>query len=212
MAIQLIKAGNTVTLTKENGSLQKITIGLKWGGIKPKQETTKKGLLARLFDAGSSRVEATIASARTIDVDSSVVVVDASGHKLDRIFYGKPTGKGIHYAGDDRTGSNQHGVEDNEETYVTLSKLDPRAVELYVLANIFSGSSHFGEIPGSYMRLINTDTGEELIRYELEDFKGMGGVVVGKLYKKDGEWKFKALGKGVKTRELSAIERTVLRG
>lgn len=207
MAINLVKRGESVELTKENASLKNITIGLKWGG-KITKTKRKGGLISSLFGGGDDN--SSVSS--SVDVDSAVLLVDSKGNKTDRIYYGKRTGQGIYHAGDDTTGSNQHGKEDNEEIYVKLNQLSSSVEELYVLANIFSGASDFSKIRGSYMRLINSDNSEELIRYELEEFKGMGGVVIGKLYKHKGEWKFKAIGEGLKSNRMETIENTILRG
>jgi tellurium resistance protein TerD len=194
MAINLIKTGHTVTLTKDNPSLRNLIVGLKWGG-------KKGGLLSALFGAGD-----------VVDVDSSVLVTDGKGRKIDLVFYAKRIGQGIRHAGDDRTGYNKFGKEDNEEIYIDLRSLPPEANELYIIANIFSGASDFSKVKGSYMRLIDADKGEEMVRYELDDFKGMGSVVLGKLYIQDRDWKFRAIGAGMKTRDLNTVVRNILSG
>lgn len=190
MAINLVKPGQVVNLDK---GLRHLTVGLKWGGSKG------GGLLKAIFGGVQSRV----------DVDSSIIVV-GKGRKLDRIYFGRKVGRGIIHAGDDLTGNDKRGKEDNEEIYLTLPDIDPQADELYVVANIFSGASDFSKVKGSYMRLINKDNGEELVRYELAEFKGMGGVVLGKIYLRDGGWRFKAIGEGVQSSNLSSIEAAIL--
>lgn len=84
--------------------------------------------------------------------------------------------------------------------------------EMYVVANIFSGAndSNSSRLRGSYARLLNSDSKEELVRYELDEFKGMRGVILGKLYRSKNEWSFKAIGKGVKTGSISSIESSIL--
>lgn len=210
MAINLLKRGESVELTKGNDSLRNITIGLKWGGKSSKSSKRKGGLLSAIFGGGDDNES--VSNSSSVDVDSAVILVDSKGNKSDRIYYGKRNGQGINHAGDDRTGNSQYGKEDNEEIYIKLNQLSTSVEELYVVANIFSGASDFSKVKGSYMRLINSDNGEELIRYELEDFKGMGGVVIGKLYKRNNEWKFKAVGEGIKTNRIESIENTILRG
>ena len=45
--------------------------------------------------------------------------------------------------------------------------------------------------------IVDTATGSELIRYDLgEDFSIETAVVVGELYRHNGEWKFNAIGSG----------------
>ncbi|GJM70572.1 hypothetical protein HMSSN036_27880 [Paenibacillus macerans] len=49
------------------------------------------------------------------------------------------------------------------------------------------------------MRIVNEATNEELIRYDLgEDFSVETAIVVGELYRNNGEWKFNAVGSGYK--------------
>ena len=51
----------------------------------------------------------------------------------------------------------------------------------------------------SFIRIYNTDSGEEIMKYELEeDFSIETAVEFGRLYKKNGQWKFEAIGVGYK--------------
>ena len=215
MAINLVKAGHSVVLAKENSGLRKVTLGLKWGALAEKKEEKegKVSLMSALF-GGRRSTSSSIREAfsGSIDVDSAVVLLDSNGRKLDRVYYANKRAQGIHHAGDDRSGNNQYGKEDNEEIYVTLDNLNPAVKEIYVIANIYSGADDFSDrrLRGSYVRLLNSETNEELVRYELDEFKGMKGVVLGKLYKYNHEWKFKALGQGVKSGHIDAIERAIL--
>ena len=52
-------------------------------------------------------------------------------------------------------------------------------------------------VSNSYIRAYDADTNEELFKYELdEDFSLETGIVAGELYRKNGEWKFNAIGCG----------------
>lgn len=216
MAINLmkIKAGESVELTKMNSGLRRVTLGLRWGALvetKPEGKEEKVSLLGALFGRRSS--SSAPSSGGNVDVDSAVVLVDKDGRKLDRVFFAKKHGQGVTHAGDDRSGNQKYGKEDNEEIYVRLEELHPAVNEIYVIANIYAGATDFSDtkLRGSYVRLLNSDTKEEIVRYELDEFKGMRGIVLGKLYKRDNEWKFKALGQGVKSGSIDAIERAVIR-
>ena len=51
----------------------------------------------------------------------------------------------------------------------------------------------------SFIRIFSTDSGEELLKYELEeDFSIETAVEFGRIYKRNGEWKFEAVGMGMK--------------
>lgn len=56
---------------------------------------------------------------------------------------------------------------------------------------------NFGQVANSFIRIVDESTGKELIRYDLgEDFSIETAVVVGELYRHNGEWKFNAIGSG----------------
>ena len=56
---------------------------------------------------------------------------------------------------------------------------------------------NFGQVSNAYIRIVDKDTNQELIRYDLgEDFSIETAIVVGELYKHNGEWKFNAIGSG----------------
>ena len=56
---------------------------------------------------------------------------------------------------------------------------------------------NFGQVSNSYIRILDQTTGAELIRYDLgEDFSIETAIVVGELYRHNGEWKFNAIGSG----------------
>ena len=56
---------------------------------------------------------------------------------------------------------------------------------------------NFGQVSNSFIRIVDMSTDTELIRYDLgEDFSIETAVVVGELYRHNGEWKFNAIGSG----------------
>lgn len=56
---------------------------------------------------------------------------------------------------------------------------------------------NFGQVSNSYVRVIDEDTNQELLNYELgEDFSIETAIVVCEIYRHNGEWKFNALGSG----------------
>ena len=55
----------------------------------------------------------------------------------------------------------------------------------------------FGQVSNAYIRVVDDLTQQELIRYDLgEDFSVETAVVVGEIYRHNGEWKFNAIGSG----------------
>ncbi|MDE7184776.1 MAG: TerD family protein, partial [Lachnospiraceae bacterium] len=54
-----------------------------------------------------------------------------------------------------------------------------------------------GQVSNAFIRIVDETTNTELIRYDLgEDFSIETAVVVGELYRHNGEWKFNAIGSG----------------
>ena len=52
-------------------------------------------------------------------------------------------------------------------------------------------------VENSYIRLVDEVSGTELVKYDLgEDFSVETAIVVAKLYRNNGEWKFAAIGSG----------------
>ena len=52
-------------------------------------------------------------------------------------------------------------------------------------------------VDNSYVRMVNTENNEEILRYDLgEDFSIQTSVIFAEIYKHSGEWKFKAVGDG----------------
>jgi tellurium resistance protein TerD len=52
-------------------------------------------------------------------------------------------------------------------------------------------------VSNSFIRIVDQVTDRELIRYDLsEDFSIETAIVVGELYRHNGEWKFNAIGSG----------------
>ncbi|WP_203332008.1 TerD family protein [Planococcus beigongshangi] len=176
MAINLSK-GQKVDLTKSNPGLSKVVVGLGW-------DTNK-------YDGGQD-----------FDLDSSVFLLNSSGKassEADFVFYNNTIGAGgaVEHTGDNRTGE---GEGDDEQVKVNLSAI-PAAIEKVTFAiTIHDGearSQNFGQVSNSYVRILNEDTNEELIRYDLgEDFSIETAIVVGELYRHGGEWKFNAIGSG----------------
>jgi tellurium resistance protein TerD len=140
------------------------------------------------------------------DLDASAFMVDAGRLIPDEkyfVFYGNtdsPDGA-LHHTGDDPTGGNSAGGDD-ETIQVDLNKIDPRIQEILFVVTIYDATprrQNFGQVRDSYIRIVDDSTGLEVAKYELgEDFSIETAVEFGRLYKKDGKWKFEASGIGYK--------------
>ena len=182
----------------------------------------KLGILARAFDKLVGKVEEARETARTstkadVDIDSSVVLVKADGTVHDVVYFNHERSicGSVEHAGDDRTGKNKQGVHDNEEIKVDLGIIPLDVSRVVFVANIYQGLSKgqdFGQIDGAYIRVLNSQGREELIRYSLTDeYRNMRGIVVGELYRHGLEWKFRAVGQGTESDRLENLVSTVSR-
>jgi tellurium resistance protein TerD len=105
----------------------------------------------------------------------------------------------LHHTGDDPTGGNSTEGDD-ECIEVDLSKVDNRINEILFVVTIHDAhhrKQNFGQVRNSYIRIVDNLNGKEIAKYELEeDFSIETSVEFGRLYKKNGQWKFDASGIG----------------
>lgn len=176
MAISLAK-GQKVDLTKTNPGLTKVIVGLGW-------DTNK-------YDGGHD-----------FDLDASVFLLGEDGKvqsEQDFIFYNNREGGNgsVVHTGDNRTGE---GDGDDEQIIVQLPNVPSHVHRITFTITIHEAESrnqNFGQVSNAYVRVVNADNNEELIRYDLgEDFSIETALVVGELYRYNGEWKFSAIGSG----------------
>ena len=105
------------------------------------------------------------------------------------------------HTGDDPTGGNSDG-DDDEAIVIDLDKVDSRVEEILFVVTIEDferRKQNFGQVRNSYIRVVDNSNNEEIAKYELdEDFSIETGVEFGRLYKRNGAWKFEASGIGYK--------------
>lgn len=176
MTIVLSK-GQRVDLTKTNPGLTKAIIGLGW-------DTNK-------YSGGND-----------FDLDASAFLADANGkvtQDQDFVFYNnlKSPDGGVEHTGDNRTGE---GEGDDEQIVIHFSKLSSHIERVGIAVTIHDAdarSQNFGQVANAFVRVVNPETNEEILRYDLgEDFSVETAVVVCELYRHEGEWKFNAIGSG----------------
>ncbi len=103
----------------------------------------------------------------------------------------------MEHTGDNRTGA---GDEDDEQIAVDFSLLPKRVEKIGISVTIHDADArgqNFGQVSNAFVRLIDAETNEEVLRYDLgEDFSIETAVVVCGLYKHGNDWKFNAIGSG----------------
>jgi tellurium resistance protein TerZ len=194
MAISLQK-GQKISLEKSNGSaLTNICVGVNWGAI------TKKGFF------GTKTV--------AVDLDASCAIFDANKKLLDIVYFGNLKSVGIQHSGDDLVGDTDgdDGL-DNEVINVNLSHLPSNAEQVVFVLNSFSGDD-FKTIPFASIRLYEgTPDRVDSIHavYDIANdpkFAGSVSMILGKLYKHNGNWKFSAIGETTKDTKLEKTIKT----
>jgi stress response protein SCP2 len=94
----------------------------------------------------------------------------------------------------------QQSGADKEAIQICLSKLPNSVAKIAFTVTIHEAEIHgqmMKDVSNMYLRLVNTDTGDELFRYEYgSDLTMETAIVVGDLYRHNGEWKFNAIGSG----------------
>jgi tellurium resistance protein TerD len=136
------------------------------------------------------------------DLDAVLFAVKADGKvrsDADFVFYNQKVWEGgvIEHKGDNVTGA---GDGDDEAIHVNLEKV-PAGIDKVVLAvtihDAEARKENFGMVNNAFIRVVNEDGGSEVARYDLsEDFSTETALIFGEIYRKDREWKFRAIGQG----------------
>lgn len=128
----------------------------------------------------------------SIDLDASVIVVDARGRKVDAVWFMAKSAYGgaIEHSGDNTTG---HGDGDDETIVVDLARLPAEAHALVFTVNSFRGHT-FTEVENAYCRLLDLDSGAELVRFDLTEAQPRTGVIMATLARAGAAWEMTAIG------------------
>lgn len=175
MPVSLSKGGN-VSLSKEAPGLKDIVIGLGWD--------------TRSTDGSAFDLDASMFMLKTDEK------VRSDG---DFIFYNnKKSGDGsVEHMGDNTTGE---GEGDDEQIKVNLDGVPQDVAKLSVGVTIHDAetrSQNFGMVSNAFIRVVNGSDNSEIARYDLsEDASTETAMLFGEVYRKDNEWKFKAIGQG----------------
>lgn len=188
MSVNLQK-GQKISLVKSGSSgLKKIMVGLGWDEVEQKR---------RLFAP----------KPQDIDCDASAILCGKTGRLISSdantccVYFGNlrhPSGAIVHQ-GDNLTGA---GEGDDEQIMVDLPAVPAEVDKIVFVVNIYDANvrnQHFGMIRNAFIRIVDMSNNSEICRFNLsEDYSGMTGMIVGELYRYNNEWKFNAIGQGVK--------------
>ena len=116
--------------------------------------------------------------------------------KKDFVYYNNlndPSGA-LKHSGDNVSG----GEGDSEQITVELKKLPVQTGHVSFVVTIDKALEKqitFGKVKDAYIRVVNADNNQEIVRYNLgQEFFNATSVVIGDLVKKEKEWYFDAVG------------------
>jgi tellurium resistance protein TerD len=175
MGVSLAKGGN-VSLTKAVPDLTAVSVGLGWD------------------------VRATTGA--DFDLDASALLLSGDGKVLSDqhfVFFNNlksPEGS-VEHTGDNLTGE---GEGDDEVLNVDLRAVPAECQRIVFPVSIYDADTRgqsFGQVSNAFIRIVNQADGNELARFDLsEDASTETAMVFGELYRRGGEWKFRAVGQG----------------
>lgn len=175
MALTLSKGGN-LSLSKTDPTLKKILVGLGW--------------------------DERVTSGDSFDLDASAFLLNSSEKvrsDKDFIFYNQLSSidGSVQHMGDNRSGA---GDGDDESIKINLDLVPADVVKMVVAVTIHDAQAkgqNFGQIQNAFIRVVNEETGVEVVRYDLaEDYSTETAMVFGEIYRNNNEWKFRAIGQG----------------
>ncbi|WP_172199920.1 TerD family protein [Saccharibacillus qingshengii] len=172
MTTTIIK-GQKADLTKTNPGLDRIVVGMGWQ------------------------------ASPGVDIDfSAFLLVPGSKAAADEdlIFYGNPSGAGGAMQLQTETRSAYAGITDSEQVSISLGGVPAAYERIAFSLTLYEGEKrrqNFAGVNGVYLRIVDARGGSELIRFTLDKTSGVEtAIVVGELYRHNGEWKFNAVGSG----------------
>src|SRR4051794_1357695 len=175
MSVSLSKGGN-VSLSKEAPGLRAVLVGLGW--------------------------DVRTTTGADFDLDASALVLGSSGKILSDqhfVFFNNlksPDGS-VEHTGDNLTGE---GEGDDEAIKVNLSAVPPQVERIVFPVSIYEADARgqsFGQVSNAFIRVVNQADNQELARYDLsEDASSETAMIFGEVYRRNVEWKFRAVGQG----------------
>lgn len=202
-----LQKNQDIELKNDSGeAIRKVCVGINWGAI----QTSKPGL----FGIGTKK------GIEKVDIDLSCVMLNNSGELVDWIYSPKyndallknnlPMGKFIsedgsmQHSGDDLKGDvDEDDGLDNEIIMIDLDRVSNTISKIFFFTNIYSEESrdiNFSQIPfakirmyeGTAVKIKNVFSDYDIVTDST--YSDKGAIILAKLYRKDKEWRFNAIG------------------
>ncbi len=193
MTINLQK-GQRISLKKEAPNLTRLMCGLGWDVAK------KSG--------------GWFSSSPDFDLDAFVICLNENQKlttKSDIVYFGnlRHSSKAITHLGDNLTGD---GEGDDEQIIVDLPQVPDRINRLLFVVNIYDAKKRQQELSlvnNAFVRLVDLNTNKEIARYKLSgsQYQNKNGLILGEVYRHNGEWKMAAIGDAFNAQGIADIAR-----
>jgi stress response protein SCP2 len=138
---------------------------------------------------GMKRVRVSLGWSNGPDLDASALLLAANGKVRaddDFVFYNQPRSR-------EGTVSHQGKAGRQDALLVDLEGM-PAAIETVAIAASTDGQP-FGQVAGLYLALVD-EAGAEVVRFDITDASTETAFVFGEIYRRQGAWKFRAVGQG----------------
>ena len=146
------------------------------------------------------------------DLDSSAFMLGADGRVLGDdwfVFYGSTTSPdgSVRHSGDSQGACDN----DDEVINVDLQRVNQQVEKIVFVVTINEALElglNFSMVANAYIRIVNADNNQELARFDLTNYySNVTSMMVGELYRRNGEWKFNPIGDGVSADLMGLCER-----
>lgn len=164
-----LQPGANVSITRENPLLNDLVVGFGWNTIQ--------------------------GSGPQLQIVPAVILVGENGHALSDehfLFFNQlsTTDGAVQYV---------EGNEDNDQIEITLSTVPENVSKMVFLLYVdpeVRNPGNFGAVRHAHMRIMDR-TLSELVRFELpQSSSEINAVLMGEIYRRNTEWKFRAVGQG----------------
>ncbi|MFD6161724.1 TerD family protein [Nocardia sp. NPDC060256] len=126
------------------------------------------------------------------DADASALLLVAGKVRSDNdfVFYNQP----VHPSGAVRHEGKRQGPTVLDVLSANLAQVEPQIDTIVIAASADGGT--FGQFHGLYVRLVDPSSGAEVARFDSAGATTETAFVLGELYRRQGAWKFRAVGQG----------------
>jgi len=164
--VSLVKGGRVSLVKTGAPPLSRVTMGLGW-------DPARRG--------------------KNIDLDASAVAYDGYGRRVGQVWFLNllDLNGALQHAGDNLTGQ---GEGDDEQIRVELLGLPPEVTAVVFTITSYRGHK-FTDVRNAFCRLVDTTTGQELVRYDLSDSEPHTAVIMAMLRRTSAAtWEMRAIG------------------